>query len=182
MRAIDCRNLTEMMRSDRKFDRRVRSFCRRGERERGVQELEGSGIWGNSRGGIFAEGAVGMIGVRDGQRGKLSEGRGRTGGVREGRYGASVEMTRKAYGRGRREERGDLPIGGRSENVGGHEGRGRGGREFRRFSGVGRWMGWQVAAVEWSLSRMRNLVGDRDGDVDGKGENQMGWKTREDLG
>ena len=79
-------------------------------------------------------------------------------------------------------KRGDLPIGGRSENVGSHEGRGRGGREFRRFSGVGRWMGWQVAAAEWSLSRMRNLVSDRDGDVDGKGENQMGWKIREDLG
>ena len=43
-------------------------------------------------------------------------------------------------------------------------------------------MGWQVAAVEWSLSGMRNLVGDRDGNVDGKGETQMGWKIREDLG
>ena len=45
---------------------------------------------------------MGMIGVRDRQRGRLSEGRGRTDGVREGRCGASVEMMRKAYGRGNR--------------------------------------------------------------------------------
>ena len=123
---------------------------------------------------------MGMIGVRDRQRGRLSEGRGRTDGVKEGRCGASVEMMRKAYGRGT--ERGDLPIGGRSENVGDHEGRAGADGDFRRFSGAGRWMGWQVAAVEWSLSGMRNLVGDRDGNVDGKGETQMGWKIREDLG
>ena len=39
--------------------------------------------------------------------------------------GASVEEMREAYGRGGGKERGDLPIGGRSENVGSDDGRGR---------------------------------------------------------
>ena len=72
--------------------------------------------WGKPGGGNYAEGCCGDDrGKREGQRGKLSEGRGRIGGVWErAGMGAAVEVMRKAYGRGG-EERGDLPIGGRSE-------------------------------------------------------------------
>ena len=64
MRAIDRRNLTEMRRSDRNFDRRVRSFRRRGERGGCVRELEGLGF-GEIAGEEFCGGgAVEMIGAK----------------------------------------------------------------------------------------------------------------------
>ena len=93
--------------------------------------------------------------------------------------GASVEMMWKAYSRGgggrKRRSADRWQIRKRRKSRGDGAGNR---REFRRFSGVGKQMELQEAAVEWGLSRIRNFVSDRDGNDDGKGKNQVGWKIR----